>query len=114
MVIVRGPQHDLKTVHQLVHKMIPHVQWNFDAISLYASTQTALKSEKIDDSVTIITNRSHIIELLDFILRKAYIMMETEAYLHWYSRYGCDRKYFDSCMALLQDVIVTYVGLVQN
>lgn len=100
---------EFQIIHALVSKLIPHVPWNIEPLTYKLSASPALKSHRIDEAITLVYNRTHVVELLDLILRKAFVMLETKAYLHWYSRYGCDLQYMGSCFETLQEIIANYV-----
>jgi hypothetical protein len=76
-----------------------------------SNTKPAMCSQvkPIELTLTIITNRSHIIEFLNHILVKSSSMIDSNAYIHWYERHGCDRNKFEECFDTLKQIIHNYV-----
>lgn len=120
-VIIRGgfqTMHDYNCVKKvLLSKAFTPVEWilytsnSDDYVSFDISHSSALPSYKLSQSLTVCSNRTYIISLLDHVLSRAHSMMESNAYLHWYTRYGVDQDFFDECFSVAQQVIDDYVLL---
>ncbi|KAL0488132.1 tubulin delta [Acrasis kona] len=122
-IMVRGgfqTIHDYSIVKKaLLNKAFAPVEWLLYApnqeeyLTFDVSHAPALPGHRISNSLTTCSNRSYIVSLLNHILSRAHVMMESKAYLHWYGRHGVEESMFDECFATVQKVIDDYVLLYQ-
>lgn len=119
--IVRGKNImplDKKAISSVIDKHFKKPSWfynqekdNFEI--LFISGQKALPGSKIDNCITTIGLRSTLVEYLNLILTKVYLMMEVGAYLKHYERYGCTREMFQSSFDQIQETILKYCEYTQ-
>lgn len=62
-------------------------------------------------AAVIATNRSHVIELVEHVARRAQEMVEARAFLHWFEAYGTSRTDISAAMERLWDVSDSYRSL---
>ncbi len=120
-VVIRGgfqSVQDYNSVKKiLLAKAYAPVEWLLyatnqeDYISFDISSAPGMASSKINQSITVCSNRSYVMSLMDHILTRATTMMDSGAYLHWYYRHGVDQSLFDECVSTAQQVIDDYVLL---
>jgi hypothetical protein len=83
---------------------------NLKVIVSSSSPATVCGIRPMETTLTILANRTNVIEFLNYVLTKAYIMLESQAYVHWYARYGVDKKNLLECFDILQQVIKDYMS----
>ncbi|KAL9643520.1 hypothetical protein ABK040_010134 [Willaertia magna] len=116
--IVRGglqTSHDVETIKRVIQKSafspVDWVKGRNEEFSTILSGEEALKSYKIDCSLTVCANRTGFMELFNRVLTKSYTMLQSNAYLHWYNRYGLEKQQFSEAMYNLQSIIDNYIEL---
>ena len=80
--------------------------WNPFPIDARLSHEPLLMDKK---HLSICANNSSVIDYLSNVCNKARLMYDAGAYLHWYSRYACDRECFKEALELMEHTIQHYL-----
>lgn len=118
-VILRGkiqPKIELNKIKEKIIRLLNIVDWRFNNMDdsydgLFEESKfMSLPSKNIDNSITIVSNNSFIVEYLNKLLCSVQMMLQENAYLHWYERYDVKKKHFEECIDILHKVIVQYAN----
>lgn len=77
---------------------------------LYAPTQRT--AHAVDQTLTVIANRSSVTAHLARIIRRARAQLGARAYVHHYARYGCSAEVIEGHVNTLDDIATSYAGYV--
>jgi tubulin delta len=92
-----------RTVANPLQRHFPAPEWNpfpYD----YKVTPYQRKGR----SLTVACNRSNVAVYLDSLSRKARRMYDSQAYLHWYRKYGAEAELFEESFETVQTIIDDY------
>jgi len=84
------------------------VSWNPFPIDARLSHEPLLMDKKY---LSICANNSSVVEYLHNVHKKARLMYNAGAYLHWYSRHGCGRDCFEDALALTEQTVKCYLTM---
>lgn len=116
---------DLKQAISTTTKCLNHVGWNAQAVDLAFSHEPVKaplavqrpkrRSEVPPPSlaISLCSNRGHVVPLVLRSLRKAGVMREARAYLHWYERFGIEAEDFEAAFETSRRVVEDYEALLQ-
>ena len=91
---------------KLTHCCNP-ASWNPFPIDIRMSHEPWLNDRKY---LTICANSSSITDYLNTVCSRARMMYSEGAYLHWYTRYGCERDWFEEAFELVDKTMLCYLS----
>ena len=105
LFVVRG---SIPTVHvNNIIEQMKFVKWNPFPVDIWTAKANPLTSGKVT-SLAAATNCSAILPFLERTVTKARIKFNANAYLHWYTKYGCTKDDFVEAFTNLDSVIASY------
>ena len=102
--LVRG----LQPLESKLKKAYNTVDWNPFPVDYWMSYEPLLGQTKM---ATILANCSVVSDYVEGVWKRARVMLEEGAYLHWYERYGCERETFESAFETVQGIADNYNSL---
>ena len=81
------------------------VDWNPFPVDFWFSQEPALQETKC---MSLLSNTSVVTPYLEAVREKSCEMLKSNAYLHWYQKYGVERDTFERALDCLQDIIDSY------
>ena len=97
----------LKSIEAKLMTCCSPVAWNPFPIDIRMSHEPWLNDKKY---LTICANNSSITDYLNTVCTKARLMYNEGAYLHWYTRYGCERDNFEEAFELMDKTMSCYLS----
>jgi len=94
-----------------IHKALPTVKWNSELYSIHSSQALALPAEGLEASATACINRSYSAGVFRETLQRAQGMHEAGAYVHWYTRHGCEEEVFQHAFSTMETICDSYAHL---
>ncbi|XP_034619731.1 LOW QUALITY PROTEIN: tubulin delta chain-like [Trachemys scripta elegans] len=98
----------LRKLKQAYHEAYP---WNPFSLSCWTDSLNIVEPGCHSHLLTICANHGSSAELLQQVVARAEAMYETNAYLHWYWRYGCEEADFQQAFETLCSVADDYSRL---
>ena len=112
VVITRGSPSNMELFLQGItpletklKKVYNCVKWNPFPVDHWMSHEPALGQTKL---VSVLANSSVILDYVGTVHEKASVMFKEKAYLHWYERYGCEKRIFEHAFDSVQGIIDNY------
>lgn len=84
------------------------VAWNPFPVDFWFSHEPQLKERKL---ASVLANSSVIADYIESVYRRAMVMYQEGAYLHWYEKYGCEKELFEESFTTVENIIDNYVKL---
>jgi len=99
-------ERSLKSLEAKLVNCCNPVAWNLFPFDIRMSCEPWLNDRKY---LTICANNSSIIDYLNTVCTKARMMHSEGAYLHWFTRHGCERNWFEEAFELMDQTISCYL-----
>ncbi|CAH1788254.1 unnamed protein product [Owenia fusiformis] len=112
LVIARGdttrsfPGH-MTSISQKVKATYSAVTWNPFPVDFWIARHNSIGA-KDSASVTIASNYSNVLDVLERTVRRSQQMYDAGAYLHWYWKHGLEKDVFESSFETIETVIKNY------
>ena len=102
---------DLTVLRRTALGMVNPVPWNPFPLDLRLDHRRQATPQA---SAHLLVCRSDAVDPLARAHGRARGMLDVGAYLHWYTRYGCDRETVETAMETVGDIITAYQSLAVN
>ncbi len=84
------------------------VSWNPFPVDFWFSSEHRLKTSK---RATLLANTSVVADYFETALQRAKLMFREKAYLHWYTKYGCEESTFEEAFEVVRGTTDRYTTL---
>ena len=97
-----------KSIEDKLKRMYNTVNWNPFPIDFWLSKEPYHQERKY---MSVLANSSSVCDYIKDVHRKARVMFEEKAYLHWYQKYGCEESMFSEAFEEVQTIVDNYINL---
>ena len=99
---------NLTTLESKLKDVYKTVGWNPFPVDFWFSHEVQLVDRKF---ATVLANGSIVCDYFESVVEQASAMYKERAYLHWYSKYGCEEDTFKEAFDVTQTIIDDYTSL---
>ena len=96
---------NIKPLEKKLTALYSPVKWNPFPIDYWFSGSCLPVTEQC---TSVLTNNYNITEYLDIVVKKAAIMFNEKAYVHWYKKHGTEEETFIESFRSVQQIIENY------
>uniref|UniRef100_A0ABM5GMJ5 Tubulin delta chain n=1 Tax=Pogona vitticeps TaxID=103695 RepID=A0ABM5GMJ5_9SAUR len=113
LAVARGPQEDAFLLnHGLVLKKLKQayrcVSWNPFPATYWTDAASLANPGGPSHTLTVCANHSSSVDFLQRVEQRAQAMYQSNAFLHWYWRHGCEEGDFEQAFETLRSVVEDY------
>ncbi|RHY47831.1 hypothetical protein DYB34_008745, partial [Aphanomyces astaci] len=101
----------VQSLVDVVKKGVPRVEWGIPPPFAVESIAKAVDGTM--SSVTVCSNGTNIVPIVETLLERAARQFHARAYVHWYAKFGVDTDYFTESFVHTQAIVDEYHALNQ-
>ena len=71
------------------------------------------EQDRAKEKITVVSNRTHIVDPLFEVMKSAQAKLKARAYLHWYEKFGLEADQMEGAITKVQEIVSNYSELNQ-